>query len=398
MGKLDLPLDLGTGMQLNLPSDVYLIASAAQLERLEVELGANQASGLTMVPLNTDQPVPAEIIAAARILVIEVDPASPASLNRVAQVRAARAQLPLIVALENASVALVRTLIRQGVSDVVSLPFSANELISQLLDIGASRAEDPDHGLAPMISVICSSSGGGATTAITHLAAALVEESGTARSCCLIDLDLQFGEVAAYLGQAPNLTAIDLLEAGDRLDAELMRNACRDTGRGFSIIGAPRAIAPLEIVEIDQLLRLLEIARREFDLVLLDLPANWTNWTLSAVLACNEIVLLTEQTLSGLRQAKRMLAMFASVGVEKNHIRLVVNRVEKRLFQTISVKEVSEALGHEVSSTIAADPVSIQTSQDQGLLAWEVNKRTRFANDIHQLAAEMDFALTGAVS
>lgn len=398
MGKLDLPLDLGNLMEARLPSDVYVVADAARLEQLGASAAGTAVAGLRLVPLPDSEPVPSDVIAAARVLVIAVDDANRASMARVAQVRTARAGLPLIVALEDAGLSLVRTLVRQGVADVVSLPFDREELISRILDVSAADASSGDGHLAPMIAVVGGANGCGATTALTHLAAALAHDGAGERKCCVIDLDLQFGDVGAYLGESPALSVVDLLEAGDRLDAEFMRSAAKDTAHGFAIIAAPHAIAPLESVDIDQLLKLLEIARREYDLVLLDMPANWTNWTLSAALASTEILLMTDQSLGGLRRARRMLDMFGAVGVGRNRVRLVVNRVEKRLFQSISVGDVADALGGDIFATLAADGSDIQAAQDQGTLAGQVNRRSRYAGDIGKLAGQIAASLRSAAS
>lgn len=389
MGRPDTPLNLGNAMELHLPPDVYVVADAARLAGLEAAvagvLAAHPGHGLTTLALPADAPVPDEAIRSARILVIEIDSASQNSLARVSQVRAVRPDLPLIVALEDASVSLVRTLVRQGVTDVAALPFDAGELFSQLLDADAQNASEVSGDLAPMVAVVGGSGGTGATTAITHLGPALSEAAHDAR-VCIVDLDVQFGDVAAYLGQGPVLTVGDLLEAGDRLDSEYLRGAAKDSGKGVWFISAPGAIAPLESVDIDQLLKVLDLVRREFDFVLLDLPANWTNWTLSAALACDRIVLVTQQTIPCLRQARRMIDMFGAVGVERGAVQVVVNRAEKKLFQTISVSEVAKALDHDVLATLAADPQTIEVAQDQGALAWDISRRSRYVADIRALA------------
>lgn len=389
MGKSDPPLDLGNRMELHLPSDVYVIGQPDQIDILD---GAEQSSltaNLILVRMRPDETIPSEIISKARILVLEVDRHDPASLNRVAQVRAARSDLPVIVALDDASVSLVRALMRQGVTNIISLPFNREELISEVLDVGVARANSLDAQLAPMVSVLSSTSGGGATTILTHLAGAFVDQSGMSKSCCVIDLDVQFGEAASYLNVAPALTVMDLLAAGDRLDAEFMRSAAKDTGHGFSLVSASRDIAPLESIDVDQLLRLLDIMRQEFDLVLIDLPKNWTNWTLSAALACTQLMLVTDQSLRGIRQGKRILDMFSSVGLDQARCNIVVNRVEKRLFQTISVREVEDAMGREVCGTVASDPATVGPAQDQGLLAWDLNKRSRFVSDVRDLNSKL---------
>ena len=338
MGSLDSPFELGPGMAVTLPSDVYVVANSREIERLQAAAGLRRLAEINCVALPAAEPVPSEVIARAAVLVIEVDPTDKTSLRRIAQVRAARRDLPLIVALHDASASAIRTLVRQGVDDVVSIPLDLDDLATQLLDLVAQlQSSDTARApLAPLISVVRSTGGSGATTIVTHLAAALAEHSGRANGACVIDLDIQFGNVAMSLGCEAKTTVVDLLEAGDRLDAELLQAGAIDSRRGFDVIAAPFAITPLENVDVDRLLHLLTVARRGYGSVLVDFPANWTNWTLSAALASTDIVLVTDLTIAGLRQAKRRVELFDTVGLPRDRLRIVVNRVEKRLFRAMN--------------------------------------------------------------
>lgn len=374
-------------MEVNLPGGVFVVANASEIESLEAACGAGGFAGAQLVALPADAPVPPDIVAAARVLVIEAEPSDRSSLRRIAQLREQRPGLPIIAALRQADVTLVRTLVRQGVADVAVLPFNRDELVSQILDAAAQRDEHPVHErLAPLVTVIRSAGGVGSTSVLTHLAAALAHADGGMRSVCVLDLDLQSGDAASYMGRGPKFPITELLESGERLDAELLRGSVTDSGRGFSILAAPDAITPLETVDADQLMRLLAIARREFDIVLADLPADWTGWALSAALASNEIVLVTSQSIGSLRQAKRRVELLTSVGYERRHIKVVVNRVERRLFKTIGVEEVRDALGCEVLATLSEEGPELGAAQDQGLLITEVNRKSKFGRDIETLA------------
>ena len=378
-------------MAIGLPADVYVVANPSEIDRLQAGAGMRRLAEFQSVALNPSEPVPADVIDKAFLLVIEVDPADRTSMRRIAQVRNARPGLPLVVALRDANVSAVRTLVRQGVNDVATIPFDLEELSSQLLDLAAQVRNDATARLplSPLVSVVRSTGGSGATTVVTHLAAALAANSGRPHGACLIDLDIQFGNVGASLGKSSKTTVIDLLEAGDRLDAEFFGSAAVDSGRGFDIVVAPQPITPLETVEVDQLIQLLAIARRSYGSVLVDLPANWTNWTLSAALASTDIVLITDLTIPGLRQAKRRLELFDTVGVPRERLRVVVNRVERRLFKAIGVDEVRDTLGHSVFATLTAEPGALSSAQDQGLLAWEANRKSRFSADISGLAERL---------
>lgn len=382
MGNMDVLSESGARMDRNLPSGIYVVAQEAHADALEAALGGS----VKLVALPVDEAVPDKVLRYASTLVLEVDPSSGESLARVSQVRAARPSLPVIVALEHADLAMTRTLIRQGISDVASLPFDVMELTGQLLDIAARNAPTDDAHLAPMVSVVRAAGGVGATTVVTHLAEALTDCDGHAREVCVIDLDLQFGQVATYFGLHPTTTVLDLLEAAERLDSDLVRDAAVAGPYGVSVIGAPAVIAPLEDVDVDRLLNLLTIARQTFDFVLVDLPANWTNWTLSAALACNEILVLTDQSITGLRQTKRVIELFDVMQVSRENVRVVVNRVEKKLFQAISVNEVAETLNRPVSATIGRDKGELQMAQDQGVLLSDSNRKATFVKDIDKLA------------
>lgn len=378
-------------MAVSVPADVYVVANPSEIDRLRAGSSMRRLAEFQSVALAASEPIPADVIAKAFLLVIEVDPSDRVSMRRIAQVRNARPGLPLVVALHDANVSAVRTLVRQGVNDVATIPFDLEELSSQLLDLAAQVRNDATAQLplSPLVSVVRSTGGSGATTVVTHLAAALATHSGRPNGACLIDLDIQFGNVGASLGKSAKTTVIDLLDAGDRLDAEFFASAAVDSGRGFDIVVAPKPITPLETVDVDQLIHLLSIARRAYGSVLVDLPANWTNWTLSTALASTDLVLVTDLTIPGLRQAKRRLELFDAVGVPRELVRIVVNRVEKRLFKTIGVDEVRQTLGHPVYATLAAEPGTLQGAQDQGLLSWEANRKSKFASDVSALADQL---------
>lgn len=384
MGTFENFVDPDTGMSASLPSGLFIVASTAEIDPLRGSWVQDlPASAFVALPPEAD--VPADVIAEAKILVLEVDPTDRGSLRRLSQVRARRDGLPIIAALKDANVSLVRTLVRQGVTDVAVLPFEPSELATQILDASVKASTIlPDPSLAPLTAVVRSTGGCGTTTVITHLAAALARETG--RKVCVLDLDVQCGDVVAYLGQTARLTLTDLLEAGDRIDAELLRTAVTDSGLGFSVLAAPEQITPLETVDVDHLMRLVHLARQEFDHVLVDLPADWTNWALSIATTASEVLLVTDLSIGSLRQAKRRLDFFHSVDIGRERVRVVVNRVERRLFKTIGVGEVREALRAEVIATLSDEGAALSAAQDQGLLVTAVSRKSRFGADITGLA------------
>jgi pilus assembly protein CpaE len=368
--------------------DCHVVASSEHLARLQSQLPGERGSSLTLHAAEPHQQLALEALRHAQCIVVEVDPTDRQSLARMEQLRRARPTVPLIAAIEKPDFNLTRVLVRQGVFDVVALPFDGEEVLSRVMDASASLAAAAAP-MAPMAAVVGSLAGIGATTVITHLAASISRETNGVSRCCVVDLDLQFGQVASYFGVEAATSVLDLLEAADRLDQDRVRNAAVDTGRGPSVIAAPAAIAPLEQVNVDDVLKLLEVARHTFDFVFIDLPANWTNWTLSAVVAASDVMVLTDQSINGLRHTKRCLDLFGNVEIPRGEVGILVNRYEKRMLQHIGMDDVERALGHPVRATLAREKTILADAQDQGLLLGEVARKARFVADIDSLAADL---------
>ncbi len=367
---------------------VVVVAAQQHFETLDWDRCQNAITGLVLAPAADDEAIPDHMVSDAELLVLAVDPENPRSKQRLIDLSHRFPHVSVVAAIPNASLGLVRTLIREGVADVVTLPFVMEELLDTATSILASRAKETAKAikLAPLIAVVRSSGGCGATTVATHLAAAMQETQANGRGVALLDLDLQYGSVAEYLGCAGRGSIADLLEAQERLDEDLVRSVARTATGDFAVFAAPDGIPPIESVDVDRLLHMLTQLRQIYGLVILDLPANWTNWTLSAVSAADEIVMVVELSLSSLRQAKRGLELFESVGLPKSAISIVVNRVERRLFKTIDLRDVSETLHHPVLASIALEEPHLRSAQDQGMLAHQLNRKSRFAADVGQVA------------
>src|SRR3546814_572577 len=90
---------------------------------------------------------------------------------------------------------------------------------------GALGERSYGHGLAFVKSV----GGVGATALATQMGCLLAErESVAGRETCLLDLDLQFGNAALYLGLSPTLSVADVIAAGARADGALLRSPTTD--------------------------------------------------------------------------------------------------------------------------------------------------------------------------
>ena len=135
MGTLDLLPDHLKAAALPNSSRILVVASPLNLEVLAHESSAQLLPGHKRAPLGPGEAVPAALFAGISLVVIEVDPNDRASIGRVGAIRERHPSLALVAAIRGASVSLARTLVREGISDVVSLPFELTELLQVSLDV-----------------------------------------------------------------------------------------------------------------------------------------------------------------------------------------------------------------------------------------------------------------------
>ena len=373
---------------------LYLDGAEADAASLVGTRVAGFPLSLSLVPVSDG--IDPEELAGCAAAVIQVDPGSPASMKRFEQLAEATGT-PLIAAAYEPPLSLVRALVRAGAHDVVPLPLDIGELETSLLPIrdrlkrGGAR-DSAANGKT--VCVIKSVGGIGATSLLGQLAIRAAEqEQRFGREVCLIDLDLQFGNAAFQLGLRPSLTFFDLVEAKDRLDAELLRTTTTTHASGLKVIAAPSSLMPLDAVASEQLIKILELAKSEFGTVFLDLPSNWTNWSLSLLAQADLVLLITELSVSGLHRAKRQLDLLRDQDLSSVELRIVVNRFEKGLMRTIRPADVQKTLGRDISYTIANEPTVMHPAIERGVPISDIKRKSTLAKDIDLLDAGIAGAL-----
>ena len=351
---------------------------------------------LSLNLLASEDRIDPEDLAGCAAAVVQVDQASPSSVKRFEKLAAAT-KTPLIAAAFEPPLALVRGLVRAGAHDVVPLPLDIADLETSLLPIRDQLARNAASGQSAngrLVSVIKSVGGIGATSLLTQLAVRATEkEAGYGREVCLLDLDLQFGNAAFQLGLRPSLTFFELIEAGARLDGELLRATTTLHPSGLKVIGAPKSLMPLDAVSSEQLIEIVEIAKREFGTVFVDLPASWTNWSLSLLAQSDLVLLITELSVSGLYRARRQLDLLREQDLASVDLRIVVNRFEKGLLKTVKQSDVQSALGRAVSYTIANEPGVMQPAIERGVPISEIKRNSAVGRDIDMLDGGIAAAL-----
>lgn len=377
------------------PAPVRLLLAGAE-GQANALVGARAAGfPLDLVIVDPSQPIEQSMLAGAAAAVIQVNESDDQSVARFKQL--ADGPVPLIAAAFEPSLAFVRSLVRAGAHDVVPLPLDPAELETALDPIrrmAASQGSRARAGHQKIVAMIKSEGGIGATSLLSQLAIRFAEgEAKAGRETCLIDLDVQFGDAAIQLGLQPALTFADLVEAGKRLDGEMLRSVATQHVSGLRVISAPREILPLEALTSDQLLTIIDLATAEYGTVFVDLPANWTNWSLSLLARADLVLMITELRVPSLHRARRQLDLLASQDLANLDVRVVLNRTETGFFRTLGPADAERVLNKPVSYTIANDHATMSQAIDRGVPLAAIKKKCALIKDIDTLQQGVASAL-----
>ncbi|WP_344706839.1 pilus assembly protein CpaE [Sphingomonas swuensis] len=364
------------------------------LSGVEGEAGALLGTRVNGLPLTLSivpvtEWIDASDMASAGAAVIQVDADTPASIKRFERLVANAGDIPVIAAAYEPPLALVRALLKMGAHDVLPLPLTLDDLETSIAPLAQQIVEKDQQALARssrLVSAVRARGGCGATSMLTQLACRFARnEADFGREACLIDLDVQFGDVAFQLGLQPKLTLTDLLEAGTRLDGEMIRSVAIPHASGLAVIASPAEVLPLEAITSDQLLAVVEQAQRTYGTVFVDLPANWTHWSLSLVARSDIVLLVTELSVSGLHQARRQLDLLRDQDLGEVRVEVVLNRLEKSLFKPVRLSDAETALGRPASYTVVSEPAVMAAAVERGVLIDEIKRKSAVARDLDLL-------------
>lgn len=211
--------------------------------------------------------------------------------------------------------------------------------------------------LARVFTVASASGGCGKTFYSTNLAAYLAKATGG--KVLLVDLDLQFGEVAISLHLRPKRTIAELV-AEDDIPAALSEYVVGHNG-DFHVLCAPRDPIAGDKVGPRETTAVLEAARAAYDYVVVDTPPSINETVLAAFDQSQSLVLMATMDLPSLKNLRVFLETLKKLNLPADQVSVIVNKAESGT--GIDLKEVEPLYPQGFSSVL---PYAKQVS-------WSIN-------------------------
>lgn len=266
-----------------------------------------------------------------------------AGFERLHVIREELPSMSIVLAVDETDVA-VREVVRAGAIDLLPPdddPAATTKAIERAIGLAERVAEvstprpasspapaptKPDSLPQRVISVASASGGCGKTFLATNIAWFLAHHGN--RKVCIIDLDLQFGEVTSALRLKPTLSITDLVAAEGDL-SELFLEHCTVHESGIHVLAAPAEPTQSGLVTPTDVGRLIEAARHHFDDVIIDTPPALADNVVVAYHRSDELLVLATLDIPSIRNLQVFLSTLERLNVPDDGIRMVMNKAEE---------------------------------------------------------------------
>ena len=284
-----------------------------------------------------------------------------------------------------------KRLIKGGNADWASLAGAPEEILDIISRTAGGKVPSAaTQGPRTAITSFVPSGGGvGNTTLVIESAVqAKGDKSTRSRRICLLDLDLQTSHVCDYLDIAPRLQVEEITHAPERLDTQLFEvYVSHHPSSGIDVLAAPRNRSTPAQLSIAALEVLFQRISENYDLLLVDLPLGWFEWTNQIISVCDLAVVTGLNTVPSLRQVAETLKMVRAAGRIPPEIIVALNRCETRsLFGIAGRQYAKRVLGQETIHYIRQDAAAANHSLNTGVPITMASHSSRIAKDVRALA------------
>jgi pilus assembly protein CpaE len=319
----------------------------------------------------------------------------------IAQAKARKIKVILIA--EDVTPASLHSLLRQGADEFVPYPLPENELAEAIERVRAAdellaaagatpKLQADNHKEGAVIVAHGLAGGTGATTLAVNLAWELAtKEKENGPSVCLIDFDLQFGTVATYLDLPRREVVYDMLSDTEGMDDEIFGQSLLTFQDRMQVLTAPAEMLPLDLISSEDVSRILDMARRHFDYVVIDMPSTLVSWS-EAVLNTAHVYFATlELDMRCAQNTLRFKRALQSEELPVEKLRYVMNRAPK--FTDLSgksrIKRMAESLGISIDLQMPDGGKPITQGADHGLPLALSAAKNPLRREIAKLAASI---------
>ncbi len=293
------------------------------------------------------------------VVIIELSGASDRDLLQIAKrIYLYKPHICTLVYVDSVTDELYKEAISYGVKYIGIYPISQKDFENQVEDIHNTEAVRNEYLTNTKSAIIYSStvigfygtkSGIGTTTLAVNTAIGLAQNG---KSVALLDMDLEFGDIASYFDISPKKSIADIIQEFPQPNINNLESYMDVHSSGVRIMSAPKSPEYAEIVTPEKIHGIIDILKSYYDYIIIDMPDGFTDTHHELFKNCNKIYFNVTPEIPILRNAKLAIALL-NVLQEKHKINIIVNRTGKG--NVIGLKEIHGVTNCRIVAQIPSD-------------------------------------------
>ncbi|MCV6593599.1 MAG: AAA family ATPase [Silicimonas sp.] len=342
---------------------------------------------------------------ALEFVVLAIDQEDEAEVDLIADLvkRASDQKIKALIVAEEVSPIVLHKLLKIGAEEFIPYPLPDGALSDAIARMRQREEEaalvaanlqnnlkatgDRDGVVIPVQGL---AGGTGSTTFAVNLAWELanVDAGDEALRVCLLDFDLQFGTVATYLDLPRREAVFEMLQDTSNMDSDSFMQALLTYEERLHVLTAPADLIPLDILGQEDVQKILDMARQNFDYVVIDMPTTVVMWTETVLNAAHVYFATTELDMRSAQNTLRMIRALKGEDLPYQKLRYVMNRAPgfTDLNGKSRVKRMAESLDITIEVQMPDGGKQVVQSNDHGVPLSEVAAKNPLRKELQKLA------------
>lgn len=365
------------------PSLSALVALDREVDRGLIETVVARDPNITVIDYLELEGPSASGLGTGDALIVAVADYTSDARNFVVKAHRQHPQRPIILLCPSGTSGSLGEAFSNGVDDIVALPTSLGagvetELARQLgftIEKAVIRkrgtvARKTTEAVRNVICVLGLKGGSGKTLTSVNLAVSLAQAG---HSVAVMDLDLQFGDVALAMGLTPMRTIYDLVRSGGSLDAGKLEDFLMEHSSGARALLAPVRPDQAAMITVPFLQEVQRLLGEMFEFVVVDTPPSFAPEVINAVDTSDDVLVVAMRDTLSLKNTKLGLETLERMDYDRSRIKMLLNRANTNV--GIEREDVLAILGRDVDILIPSnrdvarsvnqgEPVALQRGTD----------------------------------
>lgn len=240
-----------------------------------------------------------------------------------------------------------------------------------------------------IILVFSAKGGCGKTTLSVNLAEALALDPST--SVCIVDFDLQFGDVAVALQIEPIKNISNILNINN-IDQLSLKSVLQSKGPNLDLLLAPNNPADVERIDSGLAMAILNNLKSMYDYVVIDSPPAFTDVILKAFDLADAYLLLTTLDMPAIKNLRVSLQTLQALGLPEELGFVVLNRSNSKA--GLTPEDVEVAIEREIFAKIP-DSIAVPATTNKGVTIVKKYPRHKVSKEILRISNEMRLFTNG---